>query len=54
MDKLSEISMLSVSYIRQIEHGNRRITIDTLYKLMDALNTDAKTIFSVEDILIVQ
>lgn len=49
VDKLSEISMLSVSHIRQIEQGNRRITIDTLYKLMDALNADANTILSVED-----
>lgn len=49
VDELSEISMLSVSHIRQIEQGNRRITIDTLYKLMDALNADANTILSVED-----
>ena len=47
VDKLSEISMLSVSHIRQIEQGNRRITIDTLYRLMNALNTDANTVLSI-------
>lgn len=47
VDKLSEISEMSISHIRQIEQGNRRITIDTLYKLMDALETDANTILSI-------
>lgn len=38
---------LSESHLRKIESGSRRISIDVLYKLMNALEEDANTVLSV-------
>lgn len=44
IDDMSEITGLSVSHLRQVEAGTRRLSINTLFKLMNALGVDSNAI----------
>ncbi len=44
IDDMSEITGLSVSHLRQVEAGTRRLSINTLFKLMNALDVDSNAI----------
>lgn len=48
VEEICDRTGLSLSHIRQIEQGARKISINTLYKLMNALETDANTILSIK------
>ena len=44
IDDMSEMTGLSVSHLRQVEAGTRRLSINTLFKLMNALGVDSNAI----------
>lgn len=46
-EELSEELGISASHISQIEQGSRKMSVDLLYKLMDALQVDANTLLGV-------
>ena len=48
MDALSDMTGLSVSSINQIEQGGRRLSMDSLYLLMEAFGCDPNTILNIE------
>lgn len=47
IEQLSERVNKSPSHINQIELGSRKMSVDLLYLLMTALNTDANTILGI-------
>lgn len=47
IDKVSEITGLSVITVIKMESGNRNMTMRSLYLLMDAYKVDANTILGV-------
>ena len=47
IDDMSEMTGLSVSHLRQVEAGTRRLSINTLFKLMNALGVDSNAILLV-------
>lgn len=40
----------SVSHVSQIEQGNRKMSIDLLYKMMDVLEVDANTFLGISKV----
>lgn len=47
IEQLSEAVDKSVSHITQLEEGNRRMSMDLLFALMDVFGTDANTLLAV-------
>ncbi len=47
-DKLSEKTGLSISTITQVESGGRKLSLNSLYLLMDAFQCDANTILNIK------
>lgn len=47
IDKVCEITELSVSSIKQIEQGGRNLSMKSLYLFMDAYQCDANTILNI-------
>ena len=39
----------NVSHVYQLEEGSNKMSIDLLYRLMDALDTDANTILGIKE-----
>ena len=49
LEEMSRRLDRSVSHIVQVELGARRISLDTLYRLMDVLDVDANTILLIAE-----
>ena len=47
LDKASEMTGLSISTLKQLEQGGRRLSIASMYLLMDAYQCDANTLLNV-------
>jgi len=47
LDELSEMTGLSVSTLKQLEQGGRRMSIRSLYLLMSAYQCDANTLLNI-------
>lgn len=47
-EKLAELSGLSTNYIGDIERTNRKVTIDTIEKISNALNVSPADLLSVQ------
>ena len=46
--ELAYRAKISQSHVYQLEEGNNKMSIDLLYRLMDALDTDANTILGIK------
>ena len=47
--ELAYRTKISQSHVYQLEEGNNKMSIDLLYRLMDALDTDANTILGIKE-----
>ena len=47
LDEVSELTGLSISTLSQLEQGGRRMSLSSLYALMDAYRCDANTLLNV-------
>ena len=47
--ELAYRAKISQSHVYQLEEGNNKMSIDLLYRLMDALDTDANTILGIKE-----
>ena len=47
LDKVSELSGLSISTIKQVEQGGRRLSMASLFLLMTVYECDANTLLSI-------
>ena len=43
------VAKISQSHVYQLEEGSNKMSIDLLYRLMDALDTDANTILGIKE-----
>lgn len=50
-EELSEKSGLQTSFLAGVERGERNITLETLEKILNGLEVDAKTVFSFNNIV---
>lgn len=50
LEKASELIGLSVSTLKQIEQGGRRLSMASLYLLMTAYQCDANTVLNISDV----
>lgn len=50
LDKASELTGLSVSTLKQIEQGGRRLSMASLYLLMTAYQCDANTVLNISNV----
>ena len=49
MFELAYRAKISQSHVYQLEEGNNKMSIDLLYRLIDALDTDANTILGIKE-----
>lgn len=47
VDDVAELTGISVSSLNKLECGSRRLTMTTMYRLMDTYNCDANTILNI-------
>ena len=47
--ELAYRAKISQSHVYQLEEGSNKMSIDLLYRLMDALDTDANTILGIKE-----
>lgn len=47
--ELAYRAKISQSHVYQLEEGNNKMSIDLLYRLIDALDTDANTILGIKE-----
>ena len=47
LDEVSELTGLSISTLKQLEQGGRRLSIGSLYLFMDAYQCDANTLLNI-------
>lgn len=50
-EELSEKSGLQTSFLAGVERGDRNITLETLEKIINGLEVDAKTLFSFNNLV---
>ena len=48
LDKVSELTGLSISTLKQVEQGGRRLSMNSLYLFMTVYQCDANTLLSIK------